>query len=111
MVAVWKDRKEKASKSSDLFIKGEMELIDFSESGDLFEIMKWSKNWDEISKDVFKERKIFEADMEQVLMIRRDKAHSRELNEIQKNKLEAITLHLIALVDAYEKTKTTGASG
>lgn len=103
MVSSWKERMVQAAKAEDLFIKDKSQLIDFSEIGELFEIVKWNRNWSEVFHNCFKDKSVFEADMKQLIMIRRNKAHSRQLNDIEKEKLRAIVAHMLALIDKYEK--------
>jgi len=92
MVKRWMDNKKRAEKAQEFFLT-ESDLIDFSELGDLYEIIKWKKNWNDVFKSIFGDRDIFDSDMRQVIMIRPDIAHSRGATDIQEKKLEAIIEH------------------
>lgn len=101
----WEKNRTKNARARKLFKHGADDpLINYSELSDLYEIIKWSKNWDECFEVIFQDRKVFESDMEQILMIRPDKAHSRTLNKVQMAKLRAISLHFLDLVEIAEKT-------
>lgn len=101
----WEKNRTKNTRARKLFKHGtEDPLINYSELSDLYEIIKWSKNWEECFEEIFQDRKVFESDMEQILMIRPDKAHSRALNKVQKAKLKAISLHFLDLIDMAGKS-------
>jgi acyl carrier protein len=100
VVMRWREIQTRCSRGDKLFKKGESEsLINYSELGDLYSIIKWGKNWKECFEAVFKDLKVFESDMEQLLMIRPEKAHSRRLNQVQIAKLKAIGLHFLTLIE------------
>jgi hypothetical protein len=101
IVERWERNRQRNIRGHNLFRKGENNehLINYSELSDLYEIIKWNKNWKECFASIFEDRKIFEADMEQLLMIRPDEAHSRPLNNIQITKLRAIALHFLTLIE------------
>ena len=100
MIEKWEEIRGKSTRSEKLFKGGQSEsLIHYSELGDLYQIIKWSKNWKECFESVFKDLKLFESDMEQLVMIRNDIAHSRPLNEIQEGKLRINAEHFIRLID------------
>jgi hypothetical protein len=99
MLIKWKETKHRCKRGNDLFKDGDVEpLINYSELGDIYSIIKWSKNWRECFEPIFKDLKVFESDMEQILMIRPEKAHSRPLNNVQIIKLKAIALHFLTLI-------------
>jgi len=103
MVIKWRETKERCKRGDNLFKDGEAEgLLDYSELGDIYSIIKWSKNWKECFEPIFKDLKVFESDMEQILMIRPEKAHSRPLNKVQITKLKAIALHFLTLIQNAE---------
>jgi dnd system-associated protein 4 len=108
MVDRWERNRVRNIRGHNLFRKGENNdhLINYSELGDLYEIIKWNKNWKECFEPIFEDRKIFEADMEQLLMIRPDKAHSRPLNNVQITKLKAIAFHFLTLIEKASETRT-----
>ena len=96
----WERNRQRNIRGYNLFRKGEeVHLIDYSELSDLYQIIKWTKNWKECFESIFLDRKIFESDMEQLLMIRPDIAHNRPLTSIQINKLKAIASHMIELIE------------
>jgi hypothetical protein len=100
IVKRWEEIRNKSTRSEKLFKGGQSEsLIHYSELGDLYQIIKWSKNWKECFENVFKDLKVFESDMEQLVMIRNEIAHSRPLNEIQEGKLRINAEHLTRLID------------
>jgi len=101
MVKEWEARRDKSLKS-DTFLHPSSELIDYSELGDLFTIIAWSTNWDEVFVNIFKNKRVFESETEQIIMIRRDLAHARGLNKIQKQKLKLMISQLEALIDQRE---------
>ena len=106
MLIKWKETKNRSKRGNDLFKHGDAEpLINYSELGDIYSIIKWSKNWRECFEPIFKDLKIFESDMEQILMIRPEKAHSRSLNNVQIIKLKAIALHFLTLIQNAESAQ------
>tara|TARA_R110000868_G_scaffold14689_7_gene68082 strand:- start:126 stop:1340 length:1215 start_codon:yes stop_codon:yes gene_type:complete len=57
-------------------------LINFTELGDLSNIIKNTKNWDEVFGDVFKEKTEFDHDMQKLIAIRRPTMHIRAIDSV-----------------------------
>lgn len=83
MVQRWKENKEKNTNAEKLFGKNSEELPLIYHSGfwDLYEIIRLSKNWDEIFKDIFVREDQFKVEMEQLKDLRNVDFHSKPKND------------------------------
>lgn len=103
LTSKWIDKQKKATSSREVFLKEIPRLIDYSEFGELYQIIIHPEMWEKYFSKIFKNKVVFEGDMTQVMMIRPDEAHSRGLNRIQLNKLQNIVDHHLMLINTYHQ--------
>ncbi len=101
----WKQRM--SSSRSDLFAKEKGGPIDYSHLGELKDTVIWERNWKEVFQQIFRNQKVFEGKMIQLIEIRDESRHTRDLNELEKKTLETIVRWIDAMIDKYDGQRGT----
>ena len=63
--------------------EGFASLINFTELGELSNIIQSTRNWDEVFGDVFVEKSEFDHDMQKLIAVRRPAVHTRRIDSVR----------------------------
>lgn len=94
------DVTETSRKRGEEKLKG-FELLEYTDLGDLFKIILFSENWEEIFITIFRSREFLIARTDIIISTRNTIAHNRTLSETEISEFVVITKHILKIVQPF----------